>query len=80
MVQQIREELKNLAEEDYKQFNERLLPGVKNVIGVRLPALRKIAKKWQEIMVYNIWMRHMLFLEKTLIMKNFLFGGLLLPI
>jgi len=45
MVQQIREELKNLAEEDYKQFNERLLPGVKNVIGVRLPVLRKIAKK-----------------------------------
>lgn len=45
MIRQIREELENLAEEEYKQFNAKLLPGVKHVIGVRIPALRKIAKE-----------------------------------
>ncbi len=40
----IREELINLSEEDYRNFSSKLLPGVKNILGVRLPALRKIAK------------------------------------
>lgn len=40
----IREELINLSEENYKEFSSKLLPGVKNILGVRLPALRKIAK------------------------------------
>lgn len=45
MVEKIREKLCNLAEEDYKQFNQKLLPGVEHVLGVRLPAVRKLAKE-----------------------------------
>lgn len=45
MVDEIREKLYGLAEEDYKEFNEKLLPGVDRVIGIRLPALRKLAKE-----------------------------------
>lgn len=42
---QVKEQLQNLAESDYKAFNENLLPGVKHILGVRLPILRKIAKE-----------------------------------
>jgi 3-methyladenine DNA glycosylase AlkD len=43
--QEVRKLLENQAEESYKQFNHKIVPGVKNVIGVRLPALRKIGKE-----------------------------------
>ena len=41
----VKQELRVLAEEKYRQFSMRLLPGVNNILGVRLPALRKISKK-----------------------------------
>lgn len=33
-IWKIREQLEDLTEENYKQFNEKLLPGVKHIIGV----------------------------------------------
>lgn len=45
MVEEIREKLYGLSEEDYKAFNMKLLPGVEHVIGIRLPALRKLAQE-----------------------------------
>ena len=44
MIKEIREELDQLGEESYKQFNQKLIPGTDHVIGVRMPALRKLAK------------------------------------
>ena len=41
----IREQLFELAEDEYKQFSSSLLPGIDSLLGVRLPALRKIAKQ-----------------------------------
>ena len=41
----ILEELKNLAEEDYKAFNNKIIPTKQTTLGVRLPILRKIAKR-----------------------------------
>ena len=41
----IREQLMELAEEKYKIFIASLLPGKDNIIGVRLPILRKIAMR-----------------------------------
>ncbi|WP_195267637.1 DNA alkylation repair protein [Eubacterium sp. 1001713B170207_170306_E7] len=41
----IREELFLLAEDDYRKFQQKLLPEHCELIGVRLPALRKIAKR-----------------------------------
>ncbi len=54
----IKQELRVLAEEKYRQFSMRLLPGVNNILGVRLPALRKISKKiiktnWREFILDN---------------------------
>lgn len=45
MVEEIRKILHELSEEDYKTFNQKLLPGVEHVLGVRLPAMRKLAKE-----------------------------------
>ena len=45
MIQDIRKELFNLAEEKYKEFHGGLCPGVNNIIGVRVPVLRSLAKK-----------------------------------
>ena len=44
-VSEIKERLLSLAEDDYKEFNQKLLPGVEHVLGVRLPAMRKLAKE-----------------------------------
>ena len=44
MIKENREELDQLGEESYKQFNQKLIPGTDHVIGVRMPALRKLAK------------------------------------
>lgn len=41
----IRKQLEELAEPDFQSFTSRLLPGVSNVMGVRLPNLRKMAKE-----------------------------------
>lgn len=41
----IKQQLLALAEPDYQKFSSRLLPGTENIIGVRLPHLRKIAKQ-----------------------------------
>ncbi|WP_183601174.1 DNA alkylation repair protein [Paenibacillus phyllosphaerae] len=34
-----------LAEEEYRQFSAALIPNISNLLGVRLPALRRIAKQ-----------------------------------
>lgn len=45
MTENWREQIRVYADEDYRAFSSRLLPGVKNIIGVRLPVLRRIAKQ-----------------------------------
>lgn len=40
----IKEQLIKLAEEDYKKFSSSLTPGAGNMLGVRIPVLRKMAK------------------------------------
>lgn len=41
----IRQELLNLQDFKYQKFHGSLLPGVENIIGVRMPLLRKLAKE-----------------------------------
>ena len=42
---EIKRELASMAEPEFRKFEASLLPGVENIIGVRLPSLRKLAKK-----------------------------------
>ena len=41
----VKEELLKLRDEKYQKFSSALLPGTDNIIGVRLPLLRKLAKQ-----------------------------------
>ncbi|MDM5276148.1 DNA alkylation repair protein [Paenibacillus silvae] len=45
MERDIRTQLLSLAEPEYQKFAASLIPNISNVLGVRLPAVRKIAKQ-----------------------------------
>ena len=42
---EIKEKLINLSEDKYKLFTQNLLPGINNILGVRIPILRSLAKE-----------------------------------
>lgn len=44
-IMEIRKELENFAEPKYQKFAASLIPGIDNLIGVRIPIIRKIAKR-----------------------------------
>ena len=51
----VRSELEKLAEPKYQKFSSSLLPGVENILGVRIPKLRVLAKQiakenWKEFL------------------------------
>ncbi|AFM00154.1 MULTISPECIES: DNA alkylation repair protein [Desulfitobacterium] len=53
MQAEIKGQLRELAEEEYRVFASGLLPNISNILGVRLPLLRKMAKEitkadWRE--------------------------------
>lgn len=45
MVTEIREQLLAMADGKYQQFSSALLPNIGNILGVRLPELRRLAKQ-----------------------------------
>lgn len=52
------EKLWALADAEYKQFHQKLNPGIDNIMGVRIPAVRKLAKelardRWREYFTQN---------------------------
>lgn len=52
-VESVRKKLIDLADEDYRAFHSKLVPGTENILGVRVPELRKLARKlvkedWRE--------------------------------
>lgn len=65
---EIRQTLAEMAEQDYKAFSAALIPGVKNMLGIRLPKLRAMAKQmaaedWKE---YLSWTEFQYFEEVML--------------
>lgn len=42
---EIKEKIISLVDEDYKEFHSSLCPGINNILGVRVPVLRKYAKE-----------------------------------
>ncbi len=45
MNSRINQQLRTLAESNYKAFNEKLIPTKYEIIGIRMPALKKLAKE-----------------------------------
>ncbi|WP_027399443.1 DNA alkylation repair protein [Anaerovorax odorimutans] len=60
MKNKIRKKLTELVDEKYKKFHSGLIPGINNLLGVRIPDQRKIAKE----MVKGDWK---IYLDKNLI-------------
>ncbi|AFS77412.1 putative DNA alkylation repair enzyme [Gottschalkia acidurici 9a] len=55
MEKTIRDQIFELADEEYRKFHSKLCPGVDNIVGVRMPLLRNLAKQiakgdWREYM------------------------------
>ena len=58
LIQTLRESLVASADEKYKQFHQSLVPGLTNMLGVRMPKIRELAKwaakqnwqaEWEEL-------------------------------
>ena len=64
----VRKELEAMAEADYKEFSASLIPGVTNMLGIRIPILRDMAKKlakedWKACMEW----KDTLYFEETML-------------
>lgn len=77
--QAILEELQSLADPQYKAFNQKLLPGVQLAYGIRLPAMRKVAKNiLREDPVGFLWNTSPSNYEETQL-RGLVLGGVKLP-
>lgn len=58
MTEDLQERLLELADPAYRKFHSSLLPGTENVLGVRIPELRKLSKEirkgdWEKFLLEN---------------------------
>lgn len=72
-IEIIKQELFNLQDLDYKKFHQKLIPNIKeeNIIGIRVPLLRKLAKKifhenFQESLTFLNYLPHKYYEENNL--------------
>lgn len=59
MILEIRKELIEISETEFKKFTANLIPGAENILGIRMPVLREMSKKiavdekWKEYVLYE---------------------------
>ena len=73
MKYNIRNMLKSLADERYQKFASSLLPNISNVLGVRIPILRKKAKEITKNEKDFVWPDKLLFMEE-IVLKGMIIG------
>ena len=79
MREKIRLELEKIAEENYRIFAAKLIPNIDNLLGVRLPKLRKIAKKIIQLdYEYYLAMDKHLYFEEVML-QGMIIGEIKLP-
>ena len=76
MIENIRKELKDLADSNYAKFNKKSCPDTnKKILGVRIPELRKLAKK---IVKECDWKKYLLFSDDScfeeVVLQGFVIG------
>ena len=69
----IKQEILNAAEKDYKEFSASLIPNINNVIGVRIPTLRQIARE-----VFKKYGEQCLIPYKTEFMEEIMIRGMII--
>ena len=76
MEKDIRDKLIELSEEKYRKFSKTLIPKCDNILGVRIPHIRKIAK---EIIKNDMWKEYLnsdsIYFEETML-KGIIIGEL----
>ena len=55
MNEKIRKQLFLLQDETYQKFHSKLCPGIDNIIGVRVPEIKKLTKKNIKRRLYPIF-------------------------
>lgn len=76
LEQTIRAQLRELATEDYRDFSSALIPGCRNMLGVRIPQIRKIAKQLaKEDPLLYLRQTNPLYFEETML-KGLIIGNL----
>lgn len=74
----ITSEIKKLLEEnidlDYQKFNQRILPGVANILGVRMPIIKKIARQYYKNENIHLYIEQL----DSLVYEEMLIKGLLI--
>ena len=79
MREKIRKELEIIAEENYRIFAAKLIPNIDNLLGVKLPKLRKIAKKIVQLdYEYYLAMDNHLYFEEVML-QGMIIGEIKLP-
>lgn len=59
MILEIKKELIEISETEFKKFTANLIPGAENILGIRMPVLREISKKiaadvkWKDYVLYE---------------------------
>lgn len=80
-MNQIQEQLKSLAEEQYRQFNKKLCPDAgREMLGIRIPVLRRLAKEmlkadWQAYLTEDTERYH-----EEVLLKGLIIGGAKIPL
>ena len=65
MNKTVRDKLVSMREEKYREFSSALIPGCENMLGVRVPVIRKYAKEiLKEIQIGRKYLKKTIFILK----------------
>ncbi len=71
---EIRDRLIDLSEEKYKLFSKNLIPGTNNILGVRIPILKKLVKELD--VDYNLYLKEEELFFEEVMLKGFIINSL----
>lgn len=74
MIEDLRKQLQDAAEPEYRDFNQSLVPGISNMLGIRMPVLRDIAKKAAKGDWKKLWKQLSCEQYEELMIKGMLIG------
>lgn len=77
----VRKTLETLADPKYQSFQQKIIPTCPNILGVRIPVLRKYAKQMIKEQTWSSYLKKTdtIYMEETML-KGILIGSISLPI
>ena len=68
--EEIKQKIRNLAEEGYQQTQKKICPGQEHILGVRIPLLRKYAKE----IAHKDWKSYLSEMDQAYFEEKMLYG------